>query len=752
MVINMRELTQQWIDVVFDEKDHTCMGHKFSNQVKSVTQLHDGINEYVSINSMKRGTTRKITNVTKLRTLLFECDSDMDGNVISMKDQINNMKEAGMPWSTITTSASKSIHYLLVLDEPLEDRPIYTAYFRAIEAALAKCNIKIDTMCGEPSRFTRAPFGINTKDELKQLKPLEQDRVQKVLRVGTRKSIAEIDAWLESKEIKVDDYIKIPVLRTVVEGQVSNATVAHKFDVLAKNFMNGTKYEQGQKNAYQYKMAWLLFGAGCSKSEIENIFNEKFDIIDQRDPIGSAEKSGTKCDAIYISTPDEMQRYYRMQDEESGRELRRMGFSRDLPPEVQAQIEDEGPQLYLTIGTEYFKTNPVNGELIPWSKTMFEKLYGSANLPPLNYNLRGYKPDYLSDVFPRDLAVDLKTRNMFIRPTWKISEGDWSTIRGALQHGFGEQYNLILEYCAISIAFPEAKLPAIWFVGPEDKGKSAVISIFKYLIGENHTDKISNSILESDFNNFLGEKQLVVIEEAGSWKNPTEVLNRLKDWVTETMQVTVNPKYGKQYKTDLHCKFMFSSNDWEGIPVQGAATRFWIREVKDRPANVVTNFYQKVQDEMGYFVHHLVNTVVPQLRIDEGGNLDTSRGRLYFNPADYATDAKHFAQSLNKGPVYEGVMDAVSSFFEKYEDEDECWFDLKSLKEVLRWNKHNDPSNTQIKVMMKQHFDQDISKSLDRSDCLRWIGNAEGLKSRRRSHWYCLTRDVVINDQLFDIK
>ena len=747
----MRELTQQWIDVVFDEKDHTCMGHKFSNQVKPVTQLHDGKNEYVSINAMKKGTTRKITNVTKLRTFLFECDSDMQGNPISMKDQIINMKEAGMPWSTITTSASKSIHFLIVLDEPLEDRPIYTAYFRAIEAALAKCNIKIDDKCGEPSRFTRAPFGINTKDSLKESKPLDSERVQRVLKVGTRKSILEINTWLESKGVNVNDYIKIPVLRTVNEGQVSNATVAHKFDVLAKNFMNGTKYEQGSKNAYQYKMAWLLFGAGCSKTEIESIFNEKFDKIDERDPIGSAEKSSTKCDPIYISTAEDMQKYYKIQDEAAARELRRMGFNRDLAPEIESKIEREGPQLYLTIGTEYFKINPVNNELIPWSKTMFEKLYGSANLPPLNYNLRGYKPDYMSETFPRDLAIDKKTRNMFKRPDWKVSEGDWNTIREALQHGFGDQYDLILKYCAISIQFPEAKLPAIWFVGPEDKGKSAVISIFKYLVGTHNTDKISNSILESDFNNFLGEKQLVVVEEAGSWKNPTEVLNRLKDWITETMQVTVNPKYGKQYKTDVHCKFMFSSNDWEGIPVQGAATRFWIREIKEKPKNQISNFYERVENEMGHFVYYLINNIVPQLRIDGEGNLDTSRGRLYFSPDEYATEAKAFAQSLNKGPIYESVMDVVSNFFDKYPEEDECFFDLKSIKDTLKWHRSNDPSYTQIKIMMKQNWNQSPTKVLERPDSFRWVGDHEDLKPRRKSRWYSLDRKTVIDDGLFNM-
>jgi len=747
----MRQITKQFIDTVFDKGDYTCMGPHYQNKTFPVTQLLHEQEEYMSINAMKRGTTRKIVNVTKLRTFLFEMDEDIHGNPIAMKEQARLILESGLPWSTMTSSASKSIHFLLVLEDELADRPIYTAYFEAIRHALLQRGIKVDKGCKDPSRFSRAPFGINTKKALIEKGKSEEDRTQKCLRVNGRHKRSVVDQWLEEQGVKVDDYLKIPTNKPIANGQTSSATVDWKFDVIAKNFMRDDECVQGNINNYQHKMAWFLFGTGCTKSEIESVFASKFDKIDHRDPISSAEKASVKCDAIYISTPEEQKAYYRNEDQERNREQLRGSYDRELPPEVKEILEEENINLYETIGTEYYKVNPVDRRLIPWSKTMFEKLYGSNMIPPRAYNLKGYQPDYLSDKFPVDLALDRKTRNVFMRPKWKQREGDWSTIREGLKHGFGDQYKLALQYCAILIAYPEAKLPLIWFLGTEDKGKSAVVAIFKYLVGTHTTKKVNNAQLESDFDSFLGESQLVVVEEAGSWKEPKAVTDKIKDWVTETMNVTVNPKYGKQYDTPIHAKFMFTSNNWDSVPATGQATRFWVIEIKNRPTNQVANYYGRIESEMGAFVKYLVDTVVPTIKTNRHGELDTSN-RLYFAPEEYQTDAKKFVKSINKGNIHEAIMERASDFFDKFPKENEFYFDMSAMKSANKWQYKESPNNKQIKIYMKQEWDLEPTKQIVRPDHLKWIGDNEGLKPTRASYWYSLKRDQVIpEDAIFNL-
>lgn len=751
----MNILTKQFVNVIFDKDDWTCMGPYYQTKTFPVTGLLHENQEYFSINAIKKKTTRKIMNVTKLRTFLFEMDEDIHGNPIPMKEQIRLVKECGLPWSTMVSSASKSIHFLLALEEPLQDRPIYTAYFEAIRHALLQRGIKVDKGCKDPSRFSRAPFGINEKTDVVKRKPNKEDRVQKLLRVKSRVNIKEVDAWLEAQGFKADDYLKIPTNRPVSDGMTSNATVEWKFDTIAKNFMRNEEHVQGNKNNYEHKMAWFLFGAGCTKDEIDAIFEQKWGSErDHRDTIGSAERASVKCNPIYISTPEEQREWYKKQDDLRLRESLQSGFKRDLPPEVAEIIEEENINLYETIGTEYYKINPVDRRLILWSKTMFEKLYGSNMIPPRNYDLKGYKPDYLSKEFPVELAANLKTRNVFIRPTYKINSGNWSAIEAALRHVFKEQYNLILTYCAISIAFPEAKLPIIWLLGPEGKGKSAAIAIIKLLVGERNSGKVNNGQLQSDFDGFLAEKQLLVGEEIGYWDDPKVVINKLKDWSTETMDVTVNPKYGKQYDTPVHAKFIFTSNYWDSIPLEGEATRFWIVDLQDDPTHVYPNFYDRIKDEIGHFAHYLIEEIVPTLKLNSDGTLDTTN-RLYFHPDQYHNSSKSFVKKLSKGPVYDGIMEVCSDFFEKFSDEDECWFDLKSLREACDWKFKSDPSKSDIKIFMKNEYGMEPTSPLNRPDSFRWVGNTEELRPTRRSQWYCLKRqDVLGDDVLFssDVK
>jgi phage/plasmid-associated DNA primase len=444
---------------------------------------------------------------------------------------------------------------------------------------------------------------------------------------------------------------------------------------------------------------------------------------------------------------EERREYYRQLDEAELLASNRSGYDREGIDVEKIEARPEDINRYEVIGTEYFKVDSVTDNLIPWSKPMFEKLYGSRAIPTRLYDKFGYKPDYISETFPRDLGVDGKTRNIFIRPTYKIEPGNWDTIRGGLEHGFGDQIDLILEYAAISIAYPEAKLPNLWFIGKENKGKSAVVAIFKYLVGLQNVRKISTKALESDFTDFLGASQLVIVEEAGNWKNPNEVMSNLKDWTTEQDTQCVNPKYGKKYESPIHCKFMFTSNDWDSAPVSGDATRIWFVEINHEPKNKVSNYYQKVQDEMGHFVDYLIKQIVPTLKM-KNGKLDTTN-RLYFDPKQYDNSAKDFVKKLHKSPIYEAVMDTVCDFFEKYEDENECWFDLKAIKEANNWKYNKDPNNKDIKLMLKQELDLEPTNALDRPDSLRFIGDT---KPNRRSKWYCVNRQQAIGDSIFNME
>lgn len=737
------KLTQEWIGTLFREGEWTCMGHRFENKVFPVNKIAES-HEYVSINPMKKGTTRKGINVTRFSNFLFEMDN------YSKKEQYAVIKRSGLPWSAVVDSGNKSLHFILALEEDLGERSLYTAYFKAINQVLTKYGADIDEGCKDPGRFTRSPYGVNTKEELVQRKPNIHDRVQKVGQVKRRVFQKELDQWLEQHEVNVLDFVEVPVMHSDIKGSTSNADIALKFEWIAKYILkNHPPYEAGNYN-YQLAMAAGLMRAGCSEDDIRHHFMTKWNHIHENNPIKGARELVKPHETIYVPTMEERREYYKELDEREQLASNRAGYQREGIDVEKIEARPEDIDRYEVVGTEYFKIDSVTDNLIPWSKPMFEKLYGSRAIPSRLYDKFGYKPDYISEPFPRNLGVDGKTRNIFVRPTYKIEPGNWDTIRGGLEHGFPDHYQMILQYCAILVCFPEAKLPNLWFIGKENKGKSAVVAIFKYLVGLQNVRKISTKALESDFTDFLGASQLVIVEEAGNWKQPKEVMSNLKDWTTEYDTQWVNPKYGKKYESPIHCKFMFTSNDWDSAPVTGDATRMWFVEINHEPKNKVTNYYEKIQAEMGHFVDYLIKEVKPTLKM-RGQELDTTE-RLYFSPKEYETDAKKWIKQLHRNPILEDILDTVCDFFERFPDQDECWFDLKSLKETRRWLKPQDPNNKQIKLVLKEELDLEPSNPLDRPDSLRWAGKSDDLKPRRRSHWFMLTRQQAMGDSLFSME
>ena len=742
------KLTQEWIACLFNSGEYTCMGHRYENKTFPVSKIAES-QEYVSINPMKKGTTRKGINVTRFSNFLFEMDTH------SQREQADLIKRSKIPWSAVTNSASKSLHFIVALEEDLGERSLYTAYFKAIRDGLLKYGADIDVACKDPGRFTRGPWGVNTKDELIEKRPNVHDRIQRVAQVKGRVSLKQIDEWLEQHEIDVMKYVETPTTRTDYAGTHSTADNKLKIDWVLKYYMaKQPAYDEGNYN-YQFTMACQLLRCGLTQDEVRQYFMNEMQHIHENDPVKGAAQTVKPGEHIYVPTMEERREFYRQQDEDETLHVRRQSYQREGIDIEKIEARPEDVSRYEIVGTEYFKIDSVTDTLIPWTKAIFEKFYGSRAIPARSYDKFGYRPDYISKQFPRDLGIDGKTRNIFTRPDWcsklETTNGDYSTILAALEHGFGDQLGLALEYAAISIWYPEAKLPNLWFIGPENKGKSAVVAIFKYLVGLHNTRKISCKALESDFTDFLGASQLVITEEAGNWKAPKEVMSNLKDWTTEHDTQWVNPKYGKKYESPIHCKFIFTSNDWDSAPVSGSASRIWFVEVNQEPKNKVADYYQQIQREMPAFANFLINEIVPQLRLNAAGKLDTTN-RLYFNPTQFETDAKKFVKSINKSSTYEAILEQVSDFFERFPDQDECYFDFKSIKETCGWKYKSDPGNKEIKLCMKQEFNYETTNSLDRPDSLRWAGSTQELRPTRRSQWYQMTRQEVIGDSLFNMK
>jgi hypothetical protein len=174
-------------DCLFDEEDRTC----FSETPRGITirPFPYVTKDYTffSINPMDPTKTRADAAVTKYRNFLVEMDK------VPLDQQDQHISEIDMPYSTAVFSGSKSIHYIISLEETLPDEQSYRALVKRIYKAVGY--EKVDVSCKNPSRFSRLPDHIRS----------DTGKEQKLLFVGRRVPNTELETWLQKRGVEKED-------------------------------------------------------------------------------------------------------------------------------------------------------------------------------------------------------------------------------------------------------------------------------------------------------------------------------------------------------------------------------------------------------------------------------------------------------------------------------------------------------------------------------------------------------------------
>jgi hypothetical protein len=141
--------------VLFEPGELICTGDMYSVKVHPQSKAHGN---FISINPLH--TRRLDSNVTSFRNFLIEMD-----NGLSKQDQLSIAEKTKLPWSTATWSGSKSVHFIMSLETPVDQKTWRTwadAFIRAMPGA--------DLSTKNPSRFTRLPLAYRAdKDSIQEL-------------------------------------------------------------------------------------------------------------------------------------------------------------------------------------------------------------------------------------------------------------------------------------------------------------------------------------------------------------------------------------------------------------------------------------------------------------------------------------------------------------------------------------------------------------------------------------------------------
>ena len=219
-----------------------------------------------------------------------------------------------------------------------------------------------------------------------------------------------------------------------------------------------------------------------------------------------------------------------------------------------------------------------------------------------------------------------KFLNLYEPITHQPQEGDFPSIRSLVEHIFGEQYELGMDYLQLLYLQPKQKLPILLLVSEErNTGKSTFLNFLKALFQNNVTFN-TNEDFRSQFNSDWAGKLLIVVDEV--LLSRREDSERLKNLST-TLSYKVEAKGKDRDEIAFFAKFVLcSNNEYLPVIIDVGETRYWVRRI-DRLQSDDTDFLQKLKTEIPAFLYHLQHR-----------SLSTEKkSRMWFAPSLLHTEA-----------------------------------------------------------------------------------------------------------------
>lgn len=154
-------------------RDHYCKLEELSNLDKNV--------EYFCINPARQG--RKYKDITKFRNFLIELDD------LKPDKQLRYILDIGLPYSAITFSGNKSLHFVISLEETIESLDKYKFLSNWIHNIVEKA----DHQTKNCNRLSRVPNVVRS----------DTGKEQKLMYLGKRISTSRLFDWLETHIDKI---------------------------------------------------------------------------------------------------------------------------------------------------------------------------------------------------------------------------------------------------------------------------------------------------------------------------------------------------------------------------------------------------------------------------------------------------------------------------------------------------------------------------------------------------------------------
>ena len=273
---------------------------------------------------------------------------------------------------------------------------------------------------------------------------------------------------------------------------------------------------------------------------------------------------------------------------------------------------------YLRVGTTYYKTieKPlISGDkisiLVRWNRETIISDHGKTYVSKVpKYDGFCCIPEHLEY---RQIVQGFY--NIYNEIPFLPSSGKENLINSIpfsmnfVEHIFGEQLEMGLDYLKILLQFPTQILPILCLVSKERvTGKTTFIKWLKEIFGLNMT-YIKGDSFGSQFNSDWAAMLVVAIDEV--FFDKKEITERLK-YLSTTNKDKLEAKGKDREEVDFFAKFILCSNNEENfIQIDENEIRFWILKInpiKTENTEFLKNLISEIPDFLQFLIERKFST------------------------------------------------------------------------------------------------------------------------------------------------
>ncbi|WP_018279747.1 primase-helicase family protein [Capnocytophaga cynodegmi] len=361
---------------------------------------------------------------------------------------------------------------------------------------------------------------------------------------------------------------------------------------------------------------------------------------------------------------------------------------------------------YIRVGTTYYKLierPQISGDkvatLSKWSRETIIQDHGRKFI----YDIPKYDgfcciPNHLNYRKTIDNFYNIYNEIPHQPSVSKVSEDEIPFSISFLQHIFGSQVDLGLDYLKILLENPTQILPILCLVSKERAtGKTTFLKWLKEIFGLNMT-YIKGDSFGSQFNSDWASMLLIAIDEV--FFDKKEITERLK-YLSTTNKDKLEHKGKDREEIDFFGKFILCSNNEDNfIQIDENEIRFWV--LKINPIQYEnTDFLENLKSEIPSFLKYLIDRKFHSEK----------KSRMWFTPEDLKTKALQKLILKNSNKLEAKMVELFYEFFEANEVQEISVVPQDILNMLTKMFRQLNFSRNDVRTILKEKWKLEPQKN-----------------------------------------